>query len=198
MTVQLIEGGEDLPVELEDAKLALRIEDGSENNVVERSLHAAAEFFEDATNRAVRVGTYEQTFDDWPCGPLVLERAPVREIVAVEYLDAQSKAWTPLGEGAVYLLGRKDGLSEVRFERDQTKPALASRLGNVRVSYVAGYSPTRSTESERRFRIPRKVEQCLLLLTGHWFENREESSDRPSVAIVKGAEAIIKQSRIFR
>jgi uncharacterized phiE125 gp8 family phage protein len=199
MTLTLIDGGDELAIPIDDIRTALRIEHTSEDSVIERAAIAAAEFFEEETLRTVSgVSTYELALDDWPCGPVVLERAPVREVVSVTYLPRDGGPAEEL-EADLDLRLRADKLSELRVVGGwPTSIGLASRGGNVLIRFTAGYAPRKASEGEARFRLPAKYEQALILLTGHWFENREESTDRRNEAIVMGARRIIQQARIFR
>lgn len=200
MTITLIDGGEEPVIPIADIRTALRIEHESEDSVIERAAIAAAEFFEERTFRVVGgVGTYELSLDDWPCGPVTIERAPLREVEAVTYLPRDGGDPVELELETLDLKLRSDGLTEVRVVGGWPSGiGLASRTGNVKIRFSAGYSPRKATEGERRFKLPAKYEQALILLTGHWFENREESTDRRNEAIVMGAEAILKQARIWR
>lgn len=202
MTPIQIDGGDTLPIPIADVRTALRIEHTSEDSVIERAFGAAMEFFEEETLRALTPNTYELSLDDWPCGAVILERAPVREIVSITYLPREGT------EGAVeldpvaypyYLAARRDGLSEVRLSGGWPHSiGLASRAGNVTVRFLAGYDSRTGTDSDPAFRLPRKYEQALILLTGHWFDNREETAERDTKEIKVGARAIMRQARIFR
>jgi uncharacterized phiE125 gp8 family phage protein len=201
VTPILIDGGEELPIELDDIRVQLRIPHTSEDSVIKRSFGAAMEFFEEETLRAVTPNTYELQLDSWPCGAIVLERAPVREIVSISYLPADGSDPIVLDPEAYpyHLRARRDGLSEIVLEGGWPHGlGLASRPDPVTVRFTAGYHARTASEGDARFRLPRKVEQALILLTGHWFENREETSDRDTKEIKVGARAIMKQMRIFR
>lgn len=198
MTPILIDGGDDLPLTIAEVRTALRIEHDSEDSVIERSLRSAMEFFEEETNRPVTPGVYEIALDDWPCGPVCLERGPVRSVEPIGYLPADGGAEVEL-DATLDLSTRSDGLGELRVIGGwPTGIGLASRTGNVRIRFAAGYTRRGATDGERRFTLPAKAEQALILLTGHWFENREESSDRDNKAIILGAERIMRQMRIWR
>lgn len=201
MTPIQIDGGDTLPIPIADIRTQLRIEHTSEDSVIERAFGAAMEFFEEETLRALTPNRYELSLDDWPCQAVVLERAPVREIEAITYLPQDGGAAVPLDPEVYpyYVAARRDGLSEVRISGGWPHSiGLASRAGNVTITFLAGYDSRTGTESDPRFRLPRKYEQALILLTGHWFENREETSERSLHEIKVGARAIMRQARIFR
>lgn len=201
MTPIQIDGGDTLPIPIAEVRTALRIEHTSEDSVIDRAFGAACEFFEEETLRAVTPNRYEVRLDDWPCSPIILERAPVREIEAVEYLPRDGGEPVTLDPEVYpyYVAARRDGLSELRIPGGWPHSvALASRPGNVTVRFVAGYDSRSGTDADPAFKLPRKYEQALILLTGHWFENREETAERDTKEIKVGARAIMRQARIFR
>lgn len=199
MTPIQIDGGDELPIPIADVRTQLRIEHTSEDSVIERSFGAAMEFFEEETLRAVTPNRYELRLDDWPCQAVILERAPVREIEAITYLPRDGGPAEELDPATYYVAARRDGLSEVRVDGGWPHSiGLASRPGNVVVRFVAGYDSRGGTDSDPAFKLPRKYEQALILLTGHWFENREETAERDTKEIKVGARAIMRQARIFR
>lgn len=95
--------------------------------------------------------------------PVIRIPSPDVQSVALKYYDADNSEQALAG--TAYELG-EDALSAfIVFKSDFLAPTVYDRLDAVTVEYVAGYG----TASD----VPAAIVQAILLLVGHWYENRE-------------------------
>jgi uncharacterized phiE125 gp8 family phage protein len=165
-----------LAVPLADAKTYLRVDGTNEDSLIAGLIQAATDHVERVTRRTMIYTTYRLKLDSFPDGPIELPRSPAVDITAgatyaydmpsIDYFDQ---------------VGDEISLEkEVDYELDLTEnppclqlPAMtywpltqAGKAKAVTVDFVAGYGPTAAT-------VPALLKQGILLLVGHWYENRE-------------------------
>lgn len=79
------------PVDLDEAKLHLKIESGvtTDDSLIALKIRAAREYAETLTGRALVDTLFDWTLDRFPSGrqPLELPRSPVSSVVSVSYID---------------------------------------------------------------------------------------------------------------
>lgn len=155
------------PVTLTEAKLHLR-EDGTEQDThIEGLITAARELIEGETGRVMMAQTVRQYFDDFPedDGTLRLAIYPARSVSSVNYLDS---------DGDTTVLAASSYRADVVSEPARIDPAYGTSWpetygvsNGVWVDVAAGYSAIGT--------VPQGLKQAILLIVGHWFENREAS-----------------------
>lgn len=151
----------DLPITLEEAKLHLRVSHDEEDGLIENLIRAATQHVDGWTGilgRAVTPQTWRQDFDGWRCLRLLLN--PVREIESVTYHDSDGDQQTL--DPSAYALRADGGGAYVDLAPGQSWPAVASRVDAISVTYEAGYDEA-----------PEPIRQAMLLLMGHWYDNRQ-------------------------
>lgn len=204
MTYQKISQSAALPLSLERAKIKLQIDtedldqaaiDAIDLTVTD-AIAAAAELIEDQTKFGLRPTTWTVTLCGWPCFPFCLDRAPARDVVAIRYRDEagdlQTMAeadwtWLPTPTGAtVFFLGQ-NGL-----------PALATRPDAVVFEFDAGFDTPGETGATLALTQPARVTMALSLLTGHYYNNRDEVGDARTYALEMGAQMLLDTVRLFK
>jgi len=191
-----------LPISIEDAKVALRIRHSLEDNVLRRKLRAAVEYIETRTNRLLSPCDLELVFGDWPectSEPIELKVAPIRALESFEYRDTAGD-WAEVDETA-FSWRRTDEGGEVFLFSTFTAPDLhPEHRDRVRIRFSAGYEVGDETGAadEADLIIPDKAIEAVLLLAGHWFENREASTDVELAVVPLGVKMLVDQLRIYR
>lgn len=152
------------PVSLEEARVHLKLdvlEDGGhpEDALVEGLISAAREHVEQLTQTIVAERTVTVTLDGFAGEEVDLGVAPVTAINAVMY-EAYPNTYITLPQGSYKLVDSKPakmvGIAEWPVPMDCP--------GSVAVQCVAGYAPKAC---------PKTLKQAMLLLVGHWYENRQ-------------------------
>lgn len=151
------------PITLDEAKLHLRVETDLDDQLIEALIESARVTVETITNRALISQTWEHTFDCFPgTGELELQ-AGVSAINSVKYKDTDNVEQTL--SAAVYEL-TKSSVPAVRLAYLQEWPSTLDHPESITVEVVAGYGATSAD-------VPASIRQAMLLLIGHWYENRE-------------------------
>lgn len=149
------------PLTVETVKAHLRVDIDTEDALFDLYIAAAREKCEMSSRRALITQTLEAVVDAWPAdGYLRLPRPPLQAITWVKYLDADGVegAWTDY---------QVDARSEPGVVYFKSLPGAALfPSGAITVRYTAGYGDAPSE-------VPGGLRQAMLMLIGHWYENRE-------------------------
>lgn len=196
-------------VTLEEAAEHLRIEaygspaEYPEATLIEALITAAREYVEHETGLILAPQTLELSGRSfyglcrWP-GDLgiPLRTAPVSGILSVAYIDGDGVTQTLANDA--YIL---DDVAQVPalFPAYGVSawPASRDQVNSVRIQFVAGYS--RTSGSPTTAIIPQLLRSAILLMTGHLFENREETTRTdggPLAQIPLGISSLIQRYTI--
>lgn len=149
-------------VTLPEAKNFLRVDHDDEDLLISRILTAAQEYCEVFQNRTYLPTGYQYWLDGVP-GEMViwLPRPPVVSVDSVKVFDVDGGEHVlPPGSFDV------DIISEPGRVLLREIPAVEPREFNtIVVEYTAGYQDPS--------KIPSRVRHAILLLTAHWYQNRE-------------------------
>lgn len=164
MDIWVIDGPESEPVTLEEAGLHLRVEDEGEDSIIASLITTAREYCESFTGKSLALKTYEyiagpfqRQFDS-----IKMPMPPLKTIVTFKYLNTQGQQIS-LAEDIDYFLitGLEPGF--VCPDLKKGWPMDCSRRPDaIRIRFTAGYDE-----------VPRSIKQAMLLLIGHFYENRE-------------------------
>jgi len=182
---------------VDEAALHLRIDSYNsppeypEQSLIERNIAAARQVCEQYLGRSL--ATYLLEWGGWafPAYEIELPMGPVQRIDSVEYTDSQGIVFVmdPLD----YYL---DEYSEVpRIVPRSNWPSGARWTpGSVRVRYFAGY--VSRSESPSLTNLPWALMAAMLLVIGHLYENREDTTDKPLTNIPNGARSLMDPYKV--
>lgn len=153
-------------------------------------LSTAREYIEQFTGQTFAQAEFEYRAVPTSAG-IVLPVPPVNSIVSVSYLDEDDLLQTV--DASVYRLNDDDiNTPVVELKSGQSWP-LATAVHRVRFS--AGYSL--AGESPLFNVLPFAVKAAMLLLLGHYYENREATlAGAPITTIPLGVESLLRPYRI--
>ncbi len=190
-------------IPLSIAKQHCRIDHSDEDVILQLFLDAAIEYLEEHTTLVGGPTLFEERHDSWDCmtARTYLSRKPIRDVVSISYLDEDDNLvaiadadwnWEVSPDGAFVYFG--DGYSF---------PELSVNAGAVRIVYTAGFDLSDTGESgtgdNPDLRRPMRFTQAALLLTGHWYANRETVNVGNIVNNLPFAfDALSHQLRVFR
>lgn len=178
------------PVTLDEAKIHLRVEltDTEEDTLIESLITAARKRFENDTNRQLYQATINQYFDKWPdSGIIYFPRYPVTAVTSLSYFDTDGTLQTWAADN--YNVDMVSQPGRIQRKNGVSFPSLDKRINAVNISLSAGHA----TQSS----ISRLHKQAILLLIGHWFENRQNVVTGTQVNDVPGTyESIAESERI--
>lgn len=164
------------PVSLAEAKLSLHVDHSEENTFISGLISAARGWAEKYTWRAIGLATYRLSLDrfpekcsrptwrvPWSSDPIMLANPPLASVASLEYVD---------DDGATQTMDEADYVADADAEPARIFPAYGtywpstrSMPAAVKVTYQAGYANAAAT--------PPEIKTAILLLVGHWFQNRE-------------------------
>ena len=155
------------PVSLAEAKAHCRVDDADQDSLITRLIEAATAHLDGWTGvlgRSLVTQTWAQSFAAFPAGRSIrLPLAPVQSIASIGYRDT-SDAEQVLASSAYHLVTDAIG-ARVLLDEDADWPDTHDRPDAVTVAAVCGYGDAGD--------VPEAIRQAILMMVGHWFENRE-------------------------
>lgn len=152
------------PVTLAEAKLHLRVDVGDDDALITALIIAARQYCESLSGRTLAQRSYLQTMESFPADgiDIVLRRSPVTAITSVNYYDATGTD--------VAMTVTTDYRTNFNLIPARVRLPVLTKLwaqtyvvdDAVRIVYTAGAATA-----------PTAAKQTILLLVGHWYENRE-------------------------
>lgn len=175
------------PVSLQEAKDHLRVSHTDEDTLITALIEAATSHFdgEGELGRALVTQTWAQWFSQAP-GWVRLRMGPFQSLVSVEYYDTSNSLQTAtLSEFETW----KDGDFVTLKPRDGSAwPEAHSRPDAIKVTYEAGYGDASD--------VPQSIKHAVLLLVGHFYENREATTELRVDVLPMAVEALIGNHRV--
>lgn len=138
----------------------------AEDDLLTALIAVAREYAEGFQNRAYITQTWELWLDDWPKGDRIkIPLPPLQTVNSIKYYDTANVVATMAT--ADYFVDDKSEPGRVVLAYGESWPSTTLRPANgVCVEFDAGYGDAASD-------VPKRVRQAMLLLIGHWNENRE-------------------------
>jgi uncharacterized phiE125 gp8 family phage protein len=153
------------PVTVAEAKTHCRITTSVDDTYVGSLITACRQTAELELSRALLPQTWEVTRDKWP-NAIRLDNAPLIAVTSVKYLEAVAGVLTTLST-ASYVVDTDSEPAYVQPAYTYDWPDLWPEINAVRVRYTCGYADAAS--------VPAAIKQWILLMIGHYYENRESS-----------------------
>jgi uncharacterized phiE125 gp8 family phage protein len=165
MTLVMTSGPLAEPVSVAEAKAHMRIDSTAEDALISSLIVTSRLHIEAALGLALLTQTWSYFIDAWPRSrEVVLPLKPVQAVSTVR-VWAQEGTSQMLSADAYTLDG--DGKPpRLVLSRSAAPPAPGRSASGIEIAFSAGYGDTGSD-------VPAPIRQALLLLVGHWFENRE-------------------------
>jgi uncharacterized phiE125 gp8 family phage protein len=185
------------PLSVDQVALHLRLDSyGSppeypELELIQRTTSAARQICEEYLGRSLATYLLEIGARSFPDYEIELPMGPLQEMHSVEFEDG-SGITTVLAEGVDYYVDR---YAEVPcIVPNGSWPTSRGIPGSVRVRYMAGYSER--TNSPSLTGLPWSLMAAMLLMIGHLYENREDTSDKPLTLIPNGARSLMNPYKV--
>lgn len=153
------------PVTLADAKNHLRVDIDDDDALIAGLIVAAREEFENQADKTLFTTTYRLVLDTFPHSYIIsLPRPPLVSVASLVYtLDDDTDVTLPTSD---YFVDTNAWPGRVVLRDGYNWPSVTLRESSaVVITYTAGYASTAN--------IPQRYKQAILLLVGHWYENRE-------------------------
>lgn len=165
MTIKVITPPAMEPVTLAQARTHLRAEEiEEEDSYIEGLISTAREWCEGFQNKAYLSQTIEKVFDCFPPAIFDLPRPPMVTVESIKYYDIANVEY--LFDSDLYFVDTISEPGRVSLNYAVQWPTLTLRpINSVIVRYIAGVNDAAA--------VPKKVIQAILLLVGHWYNQRE-------------------------
>lgn len=159
-------------ISLAEAKLFLRVDHSTENDLIEALITASRIWVERYLRRSLLTETYDFKFRDFPqvYFPLILRQAPLQSVTSITYLDQDgtSQTWASSNYAVRTLAGVTAGRGYVETTNSTEYPATLSEASHpVTVRAVCGYGAASD--------IPKGILSAMYLLIGDLYSQRQET-----------------------
>lgn len=164
MRFELITPPAELPVTLEEAKLAAT-EDGSAYDTHFENIWIPAATLEAESRmggRAIITQTWRLTLDCFP-RMINITRSPLIEVLSVKYIDLDGVLQTVNPADYAIQKGGLDGLIYPAYEK--CWPLTRNEPGAVRIEFTAGYGDAAD--------VPASIKNWILMAVATWYRQRE-------------------------
>jgi len=188
MALSLVTGPTVEPVTLDEAKAHLRLDIADDDGLLAGYILAARRWVEGQTHRALAPQTWDYVIDyAWPYKFsrqwIELPLNPVMSVTSVSYVDDSGVTQTL----ASYQAACRENGSYIVPTYDQTFPTVRRQPGAITVRFVAGYE-----------NVPSELKHAIMLLAGHFYENREAASAKALIEVPMSVEALVSPYRCAR
>jgi len=145
----------------------LRVDLTDDDTLITALIKAARVRLEMDAGIALINQTLEMTLDCFPQngGPIKLKRPPLSSVASIKYIDSDGDEQT--WDSSKYRVDTASKPSRITPAADESYPVTQFVTGAVIIRYVAGYGAASTA-------VPQDLIQAILMLIGHWYENRED------------------------
>lgn len=179
------------PVTTAEAKAHLRVDVSDDDTLIDSLVEAARQAFEEINGRSLYTTTWKLILDSWPSKPyIVLPRPPLASVTSIAYVDSDGNSNTWDSVNYVVETDRTPG--RIHLAENVDWPSASLRAASpITITYVAGWATTGA--------IPQRYKQAILLLVGHWYENREAivTSGAMPKQIPLAYESLLQMDRVW-
>lgn len=178
MSLRLITGPAAEPVLLSEAKHHLRVDISTDDTYIEALIKVARETCETITRRALMTQTWDLVLDEFPEQDWIsLPIPPLQSVTSISYTTEAGVTSTV--SSSTYIIDTYSEPGRLRLKSGYAWPGDTLReLAGVTIRFVAGYGLTRTS-------VPESIRQAMLLLMGHYYENREQVVIGQGISIQK-------------
>lgn len=202
---------DELPITLEDAYHHLRIDtftsddsppdsppaivSGDDYWLENIGIPAAVQWAEEYMGKALASQTLELVGTTFPAEYFEFQIGPVQEVLSVVYFDEDDVEQTM--DPLEYQLNTDTVPARLQLAYGvDAWPTARNSFESVRVRYVAGYTPTGNSPTSGN--ITNNARIGILLILGHLYENREDTTALNLMQIPTGARSFLDWGRVRR
>ncbi|MEL6970493.1 MAG: head-tail connector protein [Bacteroidota bacterium] len=180
-------GPSDEPFQLQEVKDHLKVDFSTDDTLINALIVSARQNVENYTNLALMPQTVTQKFDsfyeDTWNGLLELSVSPLIGIDSFQYKNSDGQSAT--FESADYIQHSFQSPPRISLAEGKSWPTTANEDQAITVVYQAGFASADA--------VPKLIKQAMLLMIGHWYENRQDSVER----LPKASERLLWNYRVI-
>ena len=184
MTISLVTAPAAEPVTLAEAKSHTRVDISGDDTLITSLITVARNTCEGISNHRFVIQTWDIFLDAFP-GEDTLELpkslTPLVSVTHIKYYDENDSATTFSSDD--YVVDIYSEPARIKLKDGSSWPSDTLRVMNgVEVRVVVGFGDESA--------VPQEYKQAILLLIGHWYENREQvTAKRPAGRAINPANA---------
>lgn len=174
------------PVTLAEVKANSRVDISADDALIESLISAARDYAERFTRRAFITSQFELFLDGFPC-VIHLVNPPILSVISVEYVNDAGDTVSLAADK--YRVDHDSEPGRISPALGQDWPMASRQINAVKVTYAAGYGAAD--------KVPAAIKQAILLIVGHWYENRESVVVGPAAnEVPMAAESLLRMYRV--
>ncbi len=181
------------PVTEAEVMAHLRLETSGESALLDRLTAAARRQVESWTGRALMTQSWRWSLDRWPGGRnciLTLPRPPMQSLDQILLFDAQGQS--AVWDTQNYDVDAGDDPARLLLRVGCLPPQPGRQIAGIAIDFTCGYGVAGSD-------VPAPIRQAILMLTAHYYENRELAApaDR-TMTLPQGPAALLAPYKAVR
>jgi uncharacterized phiE125 gp8 family phage protein len=171
------------PIDLATALRHLKVDgdDGAEDDYIQTLIVAVREYCEELQGRAYITRTYE--LYEKAASEITLSMAPLQAVTAVAAYDEDNVLLEALTLVTDYRLVTTGAVAVVIIEN------MPSSAEYIKITYTAGYGSAADD-------VPKRTRQAMLLLLGHWYQQRQAVGAVQMYDVPQAFDALIGMDRL--
>jgi len=174
------------PVTLQQAKDHLNVDFSDDDSIIELIIQTAREAVENKTGRKLITTTMGHQRD---CFSSVMELPhTVQSVSTITYVDTDGVNQTLAATEYDVDINRTPG--RITLAYGKTYPATRDKVNAVTIEYITGFGDTAQS-------VPSALQHAMLLLIGHYYENREATAPININTVPMTVEFLINPYRIY-
>lgn len=156
------------PLSTAEARAHCRVDIADDDTLLARLITTARQYVETISRpqRALIHQTWKLVLDDWPTSPFALPVVPLASVTAIEYTTAAGVTATFASANYLVDAYSEPGRVVLKTTGAGWPGATLQELNGVTITFIAGHGASSAA-------VPEAYRQAMLLLIGHWYENRE-------------------------
>lgn len=164
-------------ITLQEAKDQVRVTHSNEDDKLNLFIAAACDYTEQVLSRTLIEQTWDLYYDAFPCGSNAIEigSPPLISITSVKYIDSAGAEQT--WDSANYTVDTDQAYQALIYPAiNASYPSARDYPKAVIIRAVTGYENSGASPVDYADKVPSTIKQAILLLLGHMWENRENST----------------------